>query len=339
MYPQISIIVPCYNVERFLDRCLNRLTSQLLNNIEIILVDDVSLDSTPQKCDEWAEKDIRIKVIHKSKNEGLGYARNTGLEIAKGEYVAFVDSDDFVDYDMFEKLYHKASEHHLDIVFCGFKKYHNGKIVTTINEVENYVQYDGADCQKMLEGMVSNCGDSSKIVKYEMSVWHGIYKREVIEKNQIMFCSERQFCSEDILFHIDLIKECNSIGIIPDALYYYCYNGNSLTKIYREDRLERHDILFKEILRRIESKQYNFDSNVSMNLFLLKIRYDITIIASYGFDKMTQKSKILEIVNSDILHNWLDKIKWRSLPIRYICFYLLVKMKMISVLNYLINKE
>ena len=97
--PKVSIIVPIYNVERFLDRCMDSLLNQTLKDIEIIMVDDGSPDNCPQMCDEYAKNDSRVKVIHK-KNAGLGMARNSGLEIATGEYVAFVDSDDYVDCHM-----------------------------------------------------------------------------------------------------------------------------------------------------------------------------------------------------------------------------------------------
>ena len=101
---QISIIVPIYNVEKYLDRCIQSLLHQTLKDIEIILVDDGSPDRCSQMCDEYAKIDSRIKVIHK-KNAGLGYARNSGIEIASGEYIAFVDSDDYVDVKTYESYY------------------------------------------------------------------------------------------------------------------------------------------------------------------------------------------------------------------------------------------
>ena len=101
---KVSVIVPVYNVEKYLDRCLDSIINQTLNEIEIILVDDGSTDSSGEKCDEYKKKDLRIKVIHK-KNKGLGYARNSGLEVATGKYIAFVDSDDYIDRRMFESLY------------------------------------------------------------------------------------------------------------------------------------------------------------------------------------------------------------------------------------------
>ena len=107
--PLVSIIVPIYNVEPYLDRCIQSLINQTLENIEIILVDDESPDNCPQMCDAYAKQDRRIKVIHK-KNGGLGLARNSGLEIATGEFVAFVDSDDYVDIAMYQNLYKIAKE-------------------------------------------------------------------------------------------------------------------------------------------------------------------------------------------------------------------------------------
>ena len=107
--PKISIIVPIYNVEKYLDECMLSLLNQTLEDIEIILVDDESPDNCPKMCDEYANKDKRVKVVHK-KNGGLGLARNSGLDVATGEYVAFIDSDDFIDLDMMVHLYNVATE-------------------------------------------------------------------------------------------------------------------------------------------------------------------------------------------------------------------------------------
>lgn len=103
--PKVSIVVPIYNVESYLERCIQALLNQTLKDIEIILIDDGSPDHCPQICNEYAQKDSRIKVIHK-KNAGLGYARNSGLEIARGKYLAFVDSDDYVEANMYLSLIH-----------------------------------------------------------------------------------------------------------------------------------------------------------------------------------------------------------------------------------------
>lgn len=334
--PKVSIIVPVYNVEKFFDRCMQSLCNQSLQDIEIILVDDGSTDNCPQMCDDYAQKDNRIKVIHKP-NAGLGYARNSGLEIATGEYIAFVDSDDFVDTDMYSVLYYTAHEKQLDILFCGYYSYKNGEIIKTIKETDDYKEYRNDECQNVLLGMLFNCGNRRKIVKYEMSVWHSIYKRNVVYDNNIKFCSERIYCSEDIIFHIDLIKECRCIGFISTPLYYYCYNDISLTKKPRFDRVHRHNVLFQEIINRIDAKKYSFDISKIQNLFLLKLKYDITIIASYNLNEEVQKRYIKETIYSIDFCRWIEKINWFNLPIKYIIFFLFVKFKMVTLLYYLIK--
>lgn len=118
--PKVSIIVPIYNVEKYLDRCMQTLLNQTLKDIEIILVDDGSPDHCPQMSDEYAKNDPRVKVVHKN-NGGLGYARNSGLDVATGEYVAFVDSDDFTSVEAYDTLYKVAKEQNADIVYAGFE--------------------------------------------------------------------------------------------------------------------------------------------------------------------------------------------------------------------------
>ena len=115
----VSIVLPIYNVEKYLDRCIESVVRQTYKKIEIILVDDGSPDSCPQKCDDWAKRDGRIKVVHK-KNAGLGYARNTGIENATGEYICFFDSDDYIALDTIEKAYNLATKEESDMVIFGF---------------------------------------------------------------------------------------------------------------------------------------------------------------------------------------------------------------------------
>lgn len=117
MNPKVSIILPIYGVEKYLSRCMDSVLNQTLRDIEIIMVDDESPDSCPKMCDDFAAQDSRIKVVHK-KNGGLGYARNSGLDVATGEYVAFLDSDDFVELDAYEHLYNAAKKTKCRCCFC-----------------------------------------------------------------------------------------------------------------------------------------------------------------------------------------------------------------------------
>lgn len=237
--PKVSIIVPIYNVEKYLDRCMNSLLNQTLREIEIILVDDGSPDNCPRMCDDYAKKDCRVKVIHK-KNAGLGYARNSGLDLATGEYIAFVDSDDYVASNMYEKLYCTALATKSDTVYCGFLRVYDGR-VTIHQHVQSLLIFKENEVAKLLLDFIASSPEYRKDWKYEMSVWHAIYSSKIIREYDIKFISERILLSEDLPFQIDYLKEANSIAYLPDCLYYYCTNNeNSLTHTnYSSEKLIR----------------------------------------------------------------------------------------------------
>ena len=130
--PLISIVIPVYKVEKFLGRCMESVVNQTYKNLEIFLIDDGSPDNCPKMCDEWAAKDSRIKVIHKQ-NDGLANARNSGIEIFTGDYVIFIDSDDFLELDMVEFLLNLSVKYDADISRCGFYfNYENGSCETEL---------------------------------------------------------------------------------------------------------------------------------------------------------------------------------------------------------------
>lgn len=234
--PKVSIIVPIYNVESYLDRCMASLLNQTLDDIEIIMVDDGSPDRCPKICDNYATKDGRIKVIHK-KNGGLGFARNSGLDIATGEYVAFLDSDDYVDVTMYEKLYAYTDDGQTDAVFCGLRRSFDDKYFINKSDVKQVTIMAGSDVQKLaLDFIASALGDSEER-HFEMSVWHSIYKRETIERIGLRFLSERDITSEDMPFQVAFFLQASKICFIPDVLYTYCMNNTtSLTKTFKLDK-------------------------------------------------------------------------------------------------------
>ena len=124
---KISVIIPVYNVEEYLDKCVTSVLNQTYKNLEIILVDDGSPDNCPKMCDEWAKKDKRIKVVHK-KNGGLSDARNSGIEVCTGEYIGFVDSDDYIDKQMYKELLKRIESTNSDMVMCGINCVNDGKV-------------------------------------------------------------------------------------------------------------------------------------------------------------------------------------------------------------------
>lgn len=227
--PKVSIIVPIYNVEKYLDRCMDSLLNQTLKDIEIIMVDDGSPDNCPKMCDEYAKKDARIKVVHK-KNGGLADARNAGLDVAIGRYIAFVDSDDFVKTEMYEQLYDQAEKAKADTIYCGFYKYWSADNVKEFKNVQRTTIFKGDGVTELALDFVGSPVNEKKDWKYEMSVWHSLYSNAIIQKQHIRFRSEREILSEDIVFQELYLPHAMKVVYLSAPYYYYCFNnGGSLT--------------------------------------------------------------------------------------------------------------
>lgn len=336
--PKVSIIVPVYKVEKFLDRCMQTLLNQTLKDIEIILVDDGSPDNCPNLCDEYAKKDNRVKVIHKS-NGGLGYARNSGMEVATGEYLAFVDSDDYVEKSTYEILYNNSKKSGADITLCGYKRINNGRI-SYYNDVNDIQIKQVNDCISVLKGMI---GISYNEHHYDFAVWHGLYRNELIQKNNIRFCSERDYISEDIIFHLSIIPLCKYICIIPDYLYCYCLNENTLTTKYKPGRLLANIKLCKYISDYINNGNNScLKENIQDNIDYLVIDKTISNLSyEVKYNKKCLPA-IKEIVNNGFIRDSINRypinllskkqyyltrlIKMKCAHILYLLFYLKYKM-------------
>lgn len=195
---KVSVIIPVYNVEKTLPRCIDSVIGQSLKDIEIILVDDGSPDKSPEICDEYRCKDSRIKVFHKP-NEGLGYTRNYGIERAQGEYVAFVDSDDYIASDMLDKLYNTAIKEDADVVYGGYYRVINGEIRQGSHPIQNRIKWRGKEeIKDLLLDCVSSKPGESEDSKYGATCCKGIYKRAILKDNDIRFYARR----DEIKVHV-----------------------------------------------------------------------------------------------------------------------------------------
>lgn len=225
----ISVIVPIYNVEKYLSRCIDSILNQSFTDLEIILVDDGSTDNCGKICDKYKLIDDRIKVIHK-KNGGLSDARNAGITVAKGKYLMFVDSDDFIDNDMCKILLDKMEKYKVDIVSCNFFfNYSNGirkinnqsiKTLTVLNNLETVKAYF---CNYSVDLNV---------------VWNKLYKKELFTKYNIIF--PKDYIHEDNFIIYKLYYYAKKICIINDILYFYEQRDNSIVgKIFSQNILSQ----------------------------------------------------------------------------------------------------
>ncbi len=211
----ISVIVPVYNVEKYLDRCVESLLHQTYEKLEIILVDDGSTDNSGVMCDEYAARDGRIKVIHKE-NGGLSDARNAGMEIATGEYIGFVDSDDWAETDMYERLCGLCRDKGLDIVAARFCEAVEGVDRETAFTGE-FLEMDGRELLRL-----NIFGDAKYVVTN--SVWDRLYRRELLEG--IVFPVGRKY--EDIRFTTQVFLRAKKCGYLDAKVYHYTIRDDSI---------------------------------------------------------------------------------------------------------------
>lgn len=200
----ISVIVPIYQVEAYLDQCVKSIINQSFKELEIILVDDGSPDNCPAICDSWAEKDKRIKVIHKP-NGGLSDARNAGLEIATGEYISFIDSDDWILPEMYERMLYLMQKENADICACNIRSCYPEH-----EEVWGCKEYFAGKSEQILDMLYSD-------TKYPVSAWNKLYKSECWKELRFPV---GKIC-EDAFTTYQLVHNAERIVQVPEA--YYCY--------------------------------------------------------------------------------------------------------------------
>ena len=222
MDPILSVIIPVYNGDRFLERCVKSVEASTLKNIEIILIDDGSVDNSGVLCDKLAKEDNRILVVHQQ-NAGVSAARNRGLERAQGKYFAFVDSDDYIEMDMYEKMITTMEENDADMVCCGINKEYEeevGRCEKFSNEHRD-VYVDAVHALKLL---IRASGSKS------ISVYPGnkMGKRDIQLKNRVFF-DENIFETEDGAFWCDYIVSIRKVALLNDIFYHYVIHGKNVS--------------------------------------------------------------------------------------------------------------
>lgn len=227
----ISIIVPVYNVEQYLERCMKSLCGQTYTNIEIILVDDGSTDNSSQMCDTYAAQDNRIKVIHKQ-NGGLSDARNAGLAIATGAYIGFVDSDDWIEPDMYERMYRSCIEQQAQIAICRYAQIYQDKVVKEGTDV--ITEFSKEELLR-----VYICGHDDYVI-YN-SVWSKLFRRDLVEG--VLFPTGRN--SEDIMYTTKAFCKAEKSVYIDACFYNYVLDRqDSIMNVKAEERMFRDEIPF-----------------------------------------------------------------------------------------------
>ena len=302
----ISVIIPVYNVEPYIDRCMESVLNQTYRNIEVILVYDKSTDRSYEKCLTY-KSDHRVIVVH-GEDKGLSGARNLGLDIAKGKYVVFIDSDDYAELTMIDNLYRCARETDADTVIGGFKRQTGNEIDIRNNEFAGII-YDTHDDikNKVLKKMLASDGHTH----IEMSVWKTLFSMDIIKKNNLRFPDKKYLC-EDIIFDFGYFTVANKVAMSNDTGYCYCLNENSLSQMYQKNKFERIKFQTSEMRRLANNVGFDWEAFLRIDNFFIGnlIHHLKTMVACIDkVGKIECRKEIYRICTDENV----KKVKWKAI--------------------------
>lgn len=302
----VSIIIPVYNAKEFIGECIESVMSQTYKNIEIIIVDDGSKDGTKEVLSAYIVLDKRIKYIYK-RNEGVSKARNRGIQESRGEYIIFVDADDYVDELLVEKAVDTINEQKSD--GCFFEYYYKTQ-EGQVSVCDKVIEYGYYPRENLLEIIGNMCGGGL----YYSSVWRGIYKSTVIKNNEIEFRNLK--FAEDLLFNIEYILNCSNIFVSDKAFYYYCEQESSAVKKIQNEiehtlvgMKENNHIFLKYRNRGLDSIYLNQVKASCFRILNMTLKYKL-------FRENIKKMEIVKgVVGVDKTYEYIIKNKYLQLYI------------------------
>lgn len=299
-----SIIVPVYNTEKYIEECISSILTQTFQNFEVIIIDDGSTDSSLQKCIKFSEKDKRIKIF-KQKNAGVSQARNNGIKNANGEYIIFIDSDDYIESNMLEKIYPFLKEDSL--ISFGYRKKYLNKEINHKNK-----KFNLKNIKEMEEKIILDINVGGYIC-------NKVFSKKIIKDKNILFDSKIHY-SEDLKFTLEYVKNCKEINYISFSPYIYRMRKSSVSFSYiNHKNASILDLLSKLI------DEYKENNNIT-----LKLKYDY-LLNYYKFKKIYPKEKIRtdilneekQIIRSNIVSK-KEKIKFYTIH-KHLLIYLIAK--------------
>ncbi|PLS01118.1 glycosyltransferase family 2 protein [Neobacillus cucumis] len=288
----VSVIIPVFNAENYLSRCIESILGQTLTSFELILINDGSVDSSGDICNAYASLDERIKVVHID-NHGPGYARNIGLEMAKGKYIQFTDSDDTLPPNYIEALYHRVEHENTDLVVCGITNVKNNKEMNKF-KIEDLLSNQNKPLIELFVHLLE------KGLAY--SSCNKLYRNDLIQKDKIKFGTEFKL-GEDALFNISYLKKSNKISFENSVYYEYHQNNGSLVHKYVQNKYEIQMYLYEK-LKKLVDEGTNIHTNENMYLYY-QYEFSFVFINYYlpgcPMSPTERKKMIYEIIHDDII--------------------------------------
>lgn len=326
----VSVIIPCYNVENYIKNCINSVVGQTQENIEIICVDDGSTDNTCSIIKMFQEKDDRIKLISK-RNEGVSVARNIGIKESTGEYLMFLDSDDYIDKNMIKDMYRKAKEKDIDIVKCTrydvYPKANKKILRKPLWKEETYISKEGFS-----ENIYPEMLRRNRLCSMCMT----LCKAEIIKNNNIFF-DETLKVDEDAVFTMELFSDAKSFLYIPKPYYFYIKHGNGLSSkgidLYeRFKSRKKHAELIKKYAK---TWNINDDSIINEKIAFIGIYTAFQTTRANKGIKFFQRYKIFkDIIKDETFCTSINKSKYTNMLIyeKILCFFVKIHMPFLGYL-------
>ena len=298
---KVSVIVPVYNTEKYLRRCLDSLVNQTLKDIEIIVIEDASPDNANEILKEYEKKyKDKVKVFHNKTNKGIGYNRNFGIKKASGKYVLFVDSDDWVDEATCEKMYEKASKDDLDLVICKFHK--------MLEKDDDLVEIE-PDFKIPYFENTNLKNNPNLLLDINLAPWNKLYKKDLLE--DIRFPENLKY--EDAIVVVKAMARSKKIGMIDEKLNYYLVRSKSETTSM-DKRVFDILIITKQIIEELKSHDYYNDIKKYVEAMTIRNLFRYTIQQKYQKDKKI-KNKFIDDVFTFLnkeFPNWRKNKIWKK---------------------------
>ena len=329
--PLVSIIIPVYNATKYLNKCLDSLIAQTYSHIEILCVNDGSTDNSLDVLNAYSERDVRIKIINKQ-NEGASIARNVALKEAKGEYITFVDADDWIDLETIEVAIDKAKTG-VDIVLWGYmREFATRSAPRSIFDYDEKI-FEKDEVDNLRRSLFGFMGKELKYVEKADSlcmVGGKLYKKSLILDNGIQFVDIREIGTfEDGIFCIDVLSVAKSLLYIDKFFYHYRKdNENSVTTKYKENFFQKWCRLFEKLQKKIEKEKLGEEYQIALKnrISLCIIGQGLNIIEG-NFSAREKIKKIKEILTFPLYRQAIKQFKLRYLKIHCCLFFLCAKIR------------
>lgn len=340
--PSVSIIIPVYNAELYLQRCLDSIVNQCFTNIEIIVIDDGSIDNSLNILKSYQNKDKRIKIL-KNLGSGVSQARNFGIQNALGKYIMFVDSDDWISEDMIEIMYNKAESENADMIMCTYiREFKNGSKEKAFNlpEISTYEnEAIKSDLLRKLIGPVKEELRNPEYLDALGTVWAKLYRSDVIKSNDIQFIDlEKIGSSEDTLFNIYTFNKLNKVIFINKPMYHYRRtNSKSITSKYNPKLKEQRKLFFKYIMNFLDEHKFDFIFYEALNNRICTSVLGLGLIECSQDNKISHISKVKNIkiiLNQNYIKEAYKGLNLSYFSIHWRLFYLFNK-KRIPMCSYI----